>query len=181
MGEKMKNICVFCGASEGKKSIYVEAAEEMGKVIAERGFNLVYGAGNSGIMGAISKSVIKNGGKVTGVLIPKLSPYADPNIDETLLFETMNGRKAKMVEISDCFIVLPGGIGTLDEFAEVWTLFQLHIINKPCALLNVGNFFDPLIAFIDHMVDEGFIQPQFRKTLIVDTNPKTILTRCLKP
>lgn len=173
----LKSICVFCGSSSGANPSYLEAARNLGKVIAEKNIRLVYGGGNVGIMGEIANSVLKNGGKVSGVIPKSLfdKELAHKGLTELIVVDTMHERKAKMSELSDGFIALPGGIGTIEEFFEVMTWAQLGFQVKPCGLMNVTGYYDALVNFMDHMTYEKFLRPEHRKIMIVEQEPLKLI------
>jgi uncharacterized protein (TIGR00730 family) len=163
----MNNICVFCGSSIGKMPIFEQTAIELGRVIGEQKLTLVYGGGKLGLMGRLADSVLKNGGRVMGV-IPEFmmdKEVAHTGLDELIITSSMHERKYKMADLADGFVVLPGGMGTLDEMAEILTWNQLRIISKPIALLNVDDYYDPLLKMMDAMVENGFLRPEGRKLL----------------
>ncbi len=175
----MKRICVFCGSSPGGRSEYSAAAESMGHLLAERDIGLVYGGGKVGLMGLIAKAVLKNGGKVTGVIPEALAKkeVAFTALEDLRIVASMHERKALMAELADGFIALPGGIGTLEELIEVMTWAQLEIHQKPCGLLNICQFYDPLIKFLDHTVEEKFMRREHHSMLLVDENPEGLLKK----
>lgn len=158
------NIAVYCGSGFGKQAAYREAAEEVGRLIASRGDRLIYGGSKSGLMGVVADAVLQYGGHVTGVepLFFIDAGYLHPDIDETIPTETMNERKAKMIELSDAFIALPGGSGTLDEISEVIVLAGLTDKPKPCILYNKNHYYDLLVSFYNKMVDEEFLSQRNR-------------------
>jgi len=177
----VQSIGVFCGSSLGARIEYQTAAQSIARLLAERGITLVYGGGRIGLMGAMADAAIAAGGKVIGV-IPKLlykKEVAHDGLAELRVVESMSERKAVMGRLSDAFIALPGGIGTLDELFEVWTWTQLGLQHKLAALLNVCGYFDPLIEFIDHAVAEGFLRSRHRQALLVETNEQQLLARLL--
>ena len=171
--KQKKRICVFCGASSGKKLINQQTAYEIGKIIGDLNFDFVYGGGNSGLMGHAARSSILAGSKVYGV-IPNFLTQMEPPLEKIdLTFtKTMRTRKAKMYKISSAFIILPGGIGTLDEFIEVLTLIQLkQIKNKPVLVLNINDYWKPIFVMFEKMIEEGFLKKcnlenfiEFKKT-----------------
>lgn len=173
----MKRLCTYCGASPGRRPEYLNAAESLGRTLAERGIGLVFGAGNTGMMGAVANAAIAGGGEAIGIiphdLLRKESPYED--LTELVLVDSMHERKAMMAKMSDGFVALPGGLGTLEELFEVWTWAQLGFQRKPCALLNVAGYFDPLITFLDSAVTEGFVREQHRSMLIVVNSPDDLI------
>lgn len=151
-------ICVFCGSSHGADPLYTEAARAFGRQMVEAGFDLVFGGGGVGLMGEVALSVSRAGGQILGV-IPTFLRHVEPPLriaSELVVTESMNDRKAKMSAAAGGFAVLPGGLGTLDEFAEVLTAAQLRLHSKPIVLVNIKNYFAPLIALIEHFVAEGF-------------------------
>ncbi|MBI1784603.1 TIGR00730 family Rossman fold protein [Candidatus Sumerlaeota bacterium] len=173
----MKRLCVFCGSNDGEGAAYRHSAARLGRLIAGRGLGLVYGGGGTGLMGALADAALENGGEVIGVIPRALATkeLAHPGLTQTRLVETMHERKALMEELSDGFIALPGGIGTLEEICEMLTWAQLGIHRKPCALLDVEGFFVHLIAFLDHASEQKFFLPQHRRLLIVETGPEALL------
>jgi uncharacterized protein (TIGR00730 family) len=151
-------ICVFCGSSHGADPVYTETARRFGTLMVTEGFDLVFGGGGVGLMGETALAVSQAGGKILGI-IPRFLRHLEPPLEvasEIVITESMNERKARMFEAADGFAVLPGGLGTLDEFAEAFTGAQLHLHTKPIVLVNVKNYFAPLIALIDHFVAQGF-------------------------
>ncbi|MCB0123351.1 MAG: TIGR00730 family Rossman fold protein [Caldilineaceae bacterium] len=180
----VKTICVFCGSSSGTNPRYLAAAEQLGTVLATEGIALVYGGGGIGLMGAIARSVIDAGGRVTGVLPGVLQGKERPeaasvgqSYGELILVETMHERKAKMAQLSDAYIALPGGFGTLDELFESITWGQLGIQQKAIGLLNVDGYYDHLLAWVDRAVTDGFIQPAYRELLVVADEPAALVTK----
>jgi uncharacterized protein (TIGR00730 family) len=173
----MRRLCVFCGSSTGNQRAYIDAAEALGAVLAERGIGLVYGGGNVGLMGVIADAVMAAGGKVIGVIPQSLADreIAHTGITELRVVDSMHARKAMMAELADAFIAMPGGVGTFEEFFEVVTWTQLGLHRKPCGLLNVNGFYAPLAAFIDQAVTEGFIKPVHRAAIVVDSDPVRLL------
>jgi hypothetical protein len=161
---RKKWVCVYCASAAGASPLYLQAATELGRSIAERGYGLVYGGATVGVMGAVADAALAAGGVVVGV-IPEV--IREREIDHKGLTElhvvgTMHERKAMLAARADAFVALPGGYGTMDEFIEVVTWAQLRIHAKPCVLVNLGGFYDGLLAFLDHTVREGFIQPENR-------------------
>lgn len=175
----MKRISVFCGSSYGRRASYRVAAEAMGRLIAERGLGLVYGGGDVGLMGALADAALDAGGDVVGVIPEALADLelGHAGLTDLRVVDTMHARKAHIIDISDAFVALPGGLGTLEELAEVWTLAQLGYHGKPCAILNVDGYYDPLVTFLDHAVDHRFLGAEHRTMLIVETDPETLLER----
>lgn len=170
-------ICVFCGSSPGGHGFYREQAAVFGQLLAERGIELVYGGAQVGLMGVLANAVLGAGGRVIGV-IPQ--PMVDREIAHTGLTElkvvgSMHERKATMAELSDAFVALPGGIGTFEELFEVWTWGQLGLHSKPCGVLNVRGFYDRLDAFLNHVVNEGFLKPVHRAALLIERDGEALL------
>ena len=168
----MKRICVFCGSSSGEDQVYLEAAETVGKFLADNGIELVYGGGRVGLMGKIADAVMENGGRVIGIIPAALDEkeIAHRGITELRVVDSMHERKAMMAALADGFIAMPGGFGTFEEFCEIVTWAQLGIHEKPCALLNVDGFYDHLIALFDHSMRSGFIRPDHRNLVLVGTS-----------
>lgn len=173
----MERICVFCGARSGASRIYEEGARRLGRALAEAGVTLVYGGGRVGLMGVLADTVLGSGGEAIGV-IPKAlvqRETAHAGLSELHIVGSMHERKALMSELSEGYIALPGGIGTMEEFFEVLTWAQLGVHGKPCGLLNVGGYYDPLLAFLDHVMARGFLSEEHRSMVIVETEPGPLL------
>ena len=178
----MKSVCVFCGSHTGRGEIYKSAARRFGEELARRGLTLVYGGGKVGLMGIVADSVLENGGRVVGV-IPRFlmeREVGHGGVTELLIVENMHERKATMAEYADAFVALPGGVGTLEEIFEAWTWMMLGLHNKPVGLLQVGNYFDPLLAYLDRTVEEGFVSTGHRRLLKVSDDPAVLLARLSK-
>jgi uncharacterized protein (TIGR00730 family) len=176
----MKAICVYCGSNTGTGERYVEAAKALGALLAERGIGLVYGGAGKGLMGVLADAVLAAGGKAQGV-IPKAlmaKEIAHPSLDELHVVNSMHERKAMMAELSDGFIAMPGGFGTLEEIVEMLTWAQLGIHQKPCALLNIDGYFDGLLAFFEHAETQGFVRPAHRRMLLVEADAARLIERC---
>jgi uncharacterized protein (TIGR00730 family) len=173
----MKRVCVFCGSSAGNRPVYAEAARATGRLLAERGIGLVYGGGNVGLMGVVADAVLAAGGEVTGVIPRQLMEREVGHQGLTTLevVGTMHERKARMADLADGFVALPGGYGTLDELCEVLTWSQLGIHAKPCGVLNVEGYFDALLALFDHSVGEGFVRPAHRALVLEGAEPGELL------
>ncbi len=173
----MKRVCVFCGSSPGTRPVYAEAARSMGRLLAERGIGLVYGGGRVGLMGEVADAVLAAGGEVTGVIPRGLMEREVGHRGLTTLHVTgtMHERKALMVDLSDGFVALPGGYGTLDELCEALTWSQLGIHARPCGILNVGGYFDALLALFDHAVREGFVREAHRGLVLEASEPAALL------
>jgi len=173
----VQRICVFCGSSPGGRPEYAEAARQLGQLLVRQHSELVYGGASVGLMGIVARTVLEGGGRVTGV-IPRLlaeKEVALTSLDDLRIVESMHERKALMAELSDGFIALPGGIGTIEEFVEILTWSQLGIHTKPCGLLNSAGYYDRLLGFFDHMQAEGFIRPTCRSTILVEQDPASLL------
>jgi uncharacterized protein (TIGR00730 family) len=173
----MKRICVFCGASDGAKSIYRETAIALGQLLAERQIDLVYGGGNMGLMGIVADATLEAGGRVLGVTVRALADreQAHTELNELFIVNTMHERKTMMATLADGFIALPGGFGTLEEFIEILTWGQLGFHKKPAGLLNVEGFYNGLLSFFDQQVEQGFIQPSNRKLILTADTPAAML------
>ncbi|MGE7919099.1 TIGR00730 family Rossman fold protein [Viridibacillus sp. NPDC093762] len=173
----MKTLAVFCGSSNGASNIYVEVAKKLGKELAKRDITLVYGGASVGVMGAVADAVLEAGGKVIGVMPSFLEKreISHKNLTELIVVDSMHDRKEKIAELADGFMALPGGPGTLEEFFEVFTWAQLGLHQKPCGLLNINHYFDPLIALFNHMSDEQFLHEKYRTMALVDVEPSGLL------
>jgi len=178
---EIKSICVFCGSSAGSNEQYTLKARELGLLFVEKGITLVYGGSNVGLMREIADTMMAAGGKVIGVMPHNLiqREVAHKGITEFRVVETMAERKAVMDELSDAFISMPGGIGTLDELFEVMSWNQLELITKPVALFNVLGYWDQLLAFLDHSVDQRFVKAEHRINLISESDEKILLEKIL--
>jgi len=174
-----KRICVFTGSRHGANGDYAEVAKRLGRDLVARHYGLVYGGGNVGLMTVIADTVLGLKGHVTGVIPNSLvsKEVAHFGLSELRVVESMHERKAVMAELSDGFIAMPGGIGTMEEFFEVLSWAQLGLHEKPCALLNVASYYDPLIQFLDHAVEQDFVKPKHRALLIVESDPSRLLDR----
>ena len=163
----MKSICVYCGSNAGSKPAYTERALALGDRLAQDGLRLVYGGGNVGLMGTVANAVLAGGGEVVGVIPEQLVNWevAHRGVSRLEVVGSMHERKMRMFELSDAFVALPGGFGTMEEIFEMLTWRQLGIGDKPCAFLDVDGFFEPLIAMIDRMVDQRFLHPAQRADL----------------
>ena len=178
----MKRICVFCGSNAGHDPRYRAEAVKLGQLLAARGIELVYGGGNIGLMGAVADACLEAGGTVVGVIPEALmgKEVAGRAVDHRALtrmevVDSMHTRKARMAELSDAFIALPGGFGTFEEFCEILTWGQLGFHVKPMGLLNVAGFYDPLLALFDHAVNEGFLRQQNRAMALAETDIECLL------
>lgn len=173
----MKRICVFCGSSKGGRPIYTASARTVAMLLARRGVGLVYGGGNVGLMGVVADAVMEAGGQVIGVIPEALvkRELAHRTVTELIVVRSMHERKAKMAELADGFIALPGGYGTFEEFCEIITWAQLGMHRKPCAILNVEGYYDALLTLFDRAVAEGFVHPSNRRLVIQESDPGRLL------
>jgi uncharacterized protein (TIGR00730 family) len=179
--DSIKSICVFCGSSAGSREEYSAKARALGLLFVEKGITLVYGGSNVGLMHVLADTMMQAGGKVIGVMPHTLiqREVAHKAITEFHVVETMAERKAVMDKLSDAFIAMPGGIGTLDELFEVMSWNQLDLITKPVALFNVLGYWDLLLSFLDHSVDQRFVKPEHRTNLIAESNEEMLLEKIL--
>ena len=175
----MKRICVFCGANTGKRDQYSTAAKDLAEELVSREIEIVYGGGGIGLMGVLAERAIELGGTVIGVIPESLATkeVAHDSVSELIVVGSMHERKAKMAELSDGFISLPGGIGTIEETFEMLTWSQLGFHNKPCGIINVAGFYNKLIEFLNHISEEKFFMDIYRRMLIVETDPSALLER----
>lgn len=174
----LRSICVFCGASPGATPTYQEAAEALGRHLAESGIQLVYGGGAVGLMGMVANAALAAGGEVIGIIPQSLkdAEVGHSGLTRLEVVDGMHARKARMAELSDAFIALPGGLGTLEELFEVWTWGQLGYHAKPLGLLEVNGFFDPLLTFLDHLVQERFVRQPHRDMLQRAASPTELVS-----
>ncbi|MER8976159.1 MULTISPECIES: TIGR00730 family Rossman fold protein [unclassified Mesorhizobium] len=176
----IRSVCVYCGSSPGRDETYIKAGHLLGRSIAKSGLRLIYGGGTKGIMGAVAEGALKAGGKVTGI-IPRFlinreaTETALNRLDELVITDNMHQRKHRMFEKSDAFVALPGGIGTVEEIVEIMTWAQLGHHRKPIVFGNVGGFWDPMLALLDHMATEGFIHTAQRVKPLVVGDPEAIV------
>jgi uncharacterized protein (TIGR00730 family) len=175
----VKRICVFCGSQPGLRPIYQSTAEQLGQLLAQRSIELVYGGGKAGLMGIVADATLAAGGRVIGIIPESLvaREVGHDGLTELHVVKTLHERKAIMADLSDAFIVLPGGYGTLEELSEVLSWAQLGLHQKPCAFLNLEGFYDPLITFFDHLVAEKFLLPSSRSLVLEEKDPVTLLDR----
>ena len=175
----MQRICVFCGSNPGEDPAFVEAARAFGALLAERELELVYGGGRVGMMGAVADAVLEGGGTAIGVIPQALAEkeVAHEDLTQLYLVASMHERKATMAKLSDAFVALPGGYGTLEEFCEVLTWAQLGLHSKPCGLLDVGGFWQPLTDFFDRCVGSGFVGQAERGLVLMESEPAALLAR----
>ena len=174
----MKRVCVFCGASTGTRPEYVQATRELGRALVSRNLGIVYGGSTVGLMGEIANAVLETGGEVVGIIYKRwVEQEAHPGLSKLHIVDSLHARKGMMAELADGFIVLPGGIGTLDEFFEMLSWAQIGRHRKPCALLNTCQYYNKLIDFLDHAVSERFIRDHYRSMILVDENPEILLDK----
>ncbi len=172
-------VCVFCAANPGVHPVYVERAAAMGRFLAQSGRRIVYGGGRTGLMGALADSALAAGGEVIGIMPSHL---VDREVAHTALTQlhvvgSMHERKSLLAQLSDGFLAMPGGLGTMEELFEIWTWGQLGLHRKPYGLFEVNGFYAPLLAFLDHAVKEGFIRQEYRSLLVVDDDPAALIAR----
>ncbi len=175
----MQSICIFCGSNPGKGQIYADATRALVHAIAAAGMNIVFGGGKVGLMGVVAETAIASGVHVIGVSPRRLLEHevVHQGLSELHIVESMHERKVAMSRISDAFIVLPGGMGTFDEMFEVLTLNQLGVQSKACGLLNVGGYYNPLLAFLDHAVEQRFVRAEHCDMIVLDDDPARLLQR----
>ena len=175
-------LCVFCGSSQGKNPVYANEARALGRELAKRGCGLVFGAGHIGLMGVLADAVLAAGGEAIGVIPQALvdRELAHEHLTELRIVRSMHERKAVMAQLADAFLALPGGYGTADEWFEMLTWTQLKIQAKPIGILNTLGFFDPLLAWIDRAITDGFIQPKYRDLFVVSSEVDAILDSLLE-
>lgn len=175
----IRRICVFCGSNSGADAIYAEAARNLGRLFAREGIALVYGGGSVGLMGELADSVLESGGEVIGVIPHALwaREVGHRGLTDLRIVDTMHERKAQMADLSDAFIALPGGLGTLEEIFEVWTWAQLGLHAKPLGFLDVGGFYTPLMEFLDRSVRARFVRVEHRGIAMVDADPEALLAK----
>ncbi len=173
----IRTVCVFCGSSDAVHPDYLAGARQMGRILAQRGLRLVYGGGRTGLMGALADGALQAGGEVIGVIVPSMNtPQLAHNGLTCLEVEpTMHARKARMHQLAEAFVALPGGYGTLDELFEALTWAQIGSHEKPIGLLNLRGYYDPLLAALDHAVNEGFIFAEHRQAICCETDPERLL------
>lgn len=173
----MRRICVYCGSNPGARALYADAARNLADVLVRHDLELVYGGADKGIMGIIANAVLERGGNVHGVIPQMLcdKEIAHQGLTELHVVSSMHARKTMMAALSDGFIAMPGGFGTLEEIIEIITWGQLRFHDKPCGLLNVGGYFDHLLAYLDHASAEGFLRPENRQMLLCDKTPAGLI------
>lgn len=173
----MKRLCVFCGSSPGASRAYEEGARSLGRLLAERGITLVYGGASVGLMGTLADAALESGGEVIGVIPESLvrREISHAGLSSLHVVGSMHERKALMAELSDGFVALPGGTGTLEELFEMFTWAQLGEHSKPCGLLDIGGYYAPLLSMLDHMVDRGFLSGEHRDMLLSEDDPESLI------
>ena len=179
MARSIGTIAVFSGSNVGRGEAYIQAAGALGGELARRGIKIVYGGTNKGLMGFLADGALKAGGQVHGVITERLQGkgHLHPALTSHEVLPSMRERKQRMADLADAFIALPGGIGTLEEFMEVWTLNQLGEFQKPAGLLDVQGFFQPFMRFVDHMIAERFLPPEHRQGIVVEQNVSALVDR----
>jgi uncharacterized protein (TIGR00730 family) len=173
----MQRVCVFCGSSPGADPVYMRIAREVGTLLANRGLGLVFGGAQVGLMGAVADGALEAGGEVIGIIPQSLvrKEVAHQGLVDLRIVGSMHERKAQMAELADGFLALPGGCGTFEEFFEVVTWAQIGIHRKPCALLNIAGYYDPLLSLLNHAVDQRFVRPEHLGLVLSDTEPARLL------
>ncbi|MFL5554213.1 MAG: TIGR00730 family Rossman fold protein [Gemmatimonadaceae bacterium] len=175
----MRRLAIFCGSNPGSRPDYVEGAKSLARLLSARGIGIVYGGSSVGLMAALADAMLDEMGDVIGV-IPRMlveREVANKTLTDLRIVDSMHARKAMMAELADGFVALPGGIGTLEEFFEIWTWGQLGMHEKPCGLLNIAGYFDPLLAFLDRAVEEKFVRDTHRAMVVVESDPLALLAR----
>lgn len=174
---EIRSICIYCGSNPGTRPEYIEQAQVFSRMLARRGIRVVYGGASVGIMGAIADAALAEGGTVVGVIPQSLvdREVAHDGLTQLIVTNSMHERKARMADLSDAFVALPGGIGTLEEIFEIWTWSQLGLHEKPCGLLNIGGYYDSLERFLDETVVNGFLGPGHRSMLLTADTGEGIL------
>ena len=173
----LQTVCVFCAAGAGRDPSHVAQAHAMGRYLAESGRRVVYGGGRTGLMGALAEGALSAGGDVIGIMPKHLVDHevAHTGLTELHVVASMHERKSMLAELSDGFLAMPGGLGTLEELFEIWTWGQLGLHRKPYGILNVNGYFTPLLRFLDHAVTEQFIRPEYRALLVVESEPAALI------
>ncbi|MDB5618077.1 TIGR00730 family Rossman fold protein [Tardiphaga sp.] len=173
----INSVAVFCGSNFGASEAYADGARQLGTELARAGITLVYGGTTKGLMGIVADSVLNNGGSAHGVITERLHlrGHSHAGLTRSEMVTTLRNRKERMTELADAFIAMPGGIGTMEEMMEVWTMNQLSEIDKPVGLLDIDGFFAPFLTFIDHMVETKFLPPAHRHSICVDPNAAPLL------
>lgn len=177
MSRSIASIAVFCGSNFGDSDAYADGARRLGRALADAGITMVYGGTTKGLMGVVADALIEAGGTAHGVITEalRLKGHTHPNLQRSEIVATLRKRKQRMAELADAFIAMPGGIGTMEEMMEVWTMNQLAEIDKPVGLLNIADFYRPFLAFIDHMVTCKFLPSAHRHSICVDPDPAALI------
>ncbi len=175
----MKRLCVYCGSREGARPAYRAAARRIGELLAGKGIGLVYGGMRAGLMGEVADAALDGGGEVIGIIPQILAEQGlgHPRVHDLRIVSSMTARKGMMAELADAFVVLPGGVGTWEEFFEIWSWATLGLHEKPCGILNVESYYDRLVDFLDAAVEEGFLKEKNRALVLVDDAPERLLER----
>ena len=178
----IQTVCVFCGSSTGKGSAFQQCARDLADALTAKKLHTVYGGASIGLMGILAEEVLARNGEITGVIVSSLvrKEIAHQELSRLFVVQTMHERKQKMFDLSDAFIAMPGGFGTLDEFFEIITWTQLGIHTKPCGFLNVKGYYDPLLGFLDHAVKEGFIKSSARDAIRICDDPAELVNQLIK-
>ncbi len=173
----ISTVAVYCGSNTGRSDVYLHAAALLGAELAARDIKIVYGGTHKGLMGALADAALAGGGHVTGVITERLKAKGQthPNLSAVEIYPTMQERKRRMIALADAFVAMPGGIGTLEEFMEVWTLNQLGEITKPAGLFDINGYYQPLMAMVDHMIAEQFLPPSHRNAIVVAREPDALV------
>lgn len=174
---RLSSVCVYCGSSQGSSPLYRQQAEALGALLADRDLALVYGGGAVGLMGTVADAALAAKGRVHGVIPERLvdAELGHPGLTSLEVVPDMHSRKARMAELADAFVALPGGFGTFEELFEALTWAQLGFHQKPVGLLNIDGFYDPLLTFVDHAIAQGFVHPDYRRLLLVADSPEALL------
>lgn len=182
MSRSIKSVAVFCGSNFGNSEAFAKGARQLGEELAKAGITLVYGGTTKGLMGVVADALMAAGGTAHGVITESLHGrgHAHPRLSRSEIVATLRGRKERMADLADAFIAMPGGIGTMEEMMEVWTMNQLGEIDKPVGLLNINGFYAPFLGFIDHMVESKFLPPAHRHSICVDPEPAALIDKLQK-
>lgn len=177
MTRAISSIALFCGSNTGLGETYTQAARALGREIGQRGITLVYGGTHKGLMGIVADAVLAAGGRAHGIITQRLAGlgHLHPTLTEAEIVPTLRRRKERMAELADAFIAMPGGIGTLEEFMEAWTMNQLGELDKPAGLYDVAGYYQPFMGFIDHMIAQGFLPPAHRDGIVLAPEPAALL------
>jgi uncharacterized protein (TIGR00730 family) len=177
MTRAISSIALFCGSNTGLGETYTQAARALGTELGQRGITLVYGGTHKGLMGIVADAVLAAGGRAHGIITQRLAGlgHLHPSLTEAEIVPTLRRRKERMAELADAFIAMPGGIGTLEEFMEAWTMNQLGELDKPAGLYDVAGYYQPFMGFIDHMIAQGFLPPAHRQGIVLAQEPAALL------